>query len=126
MKKPKEYPPAPYWKEHIPKCPEHTEWKRDEHGFPIFHDDGTCVVCKKKDVKPSTPWYAFKYQILGYCEDCVKAKMAPEPTPEEHAKYAAACAPKTVSRISIQPEFLCPETDLILELEAIASSKLPT
>lgn len=121
MKKPKEYPPAPYWKEHIPKCPEHTEWKRDEHGFPIFHDDGVCVVCKKKDVKPSTPWYAFKFQILGYCEDCVKAKMAPEPTPEEHAEYEARRKTKAPVRVITFP-VVTSDRDLVRELEKIAST----
>lgn len=122
MKKPKEDPPAPYWKEHIPKCPEHTKWKRDEHGYPIFHDDGVCTGCKKKDVKPSTPWYAFKYQILGYCEDCVKTKMAPEPTPEEHERYIAARKSKAANRFVSPPQFLCPDKALIREMEKIVEA----
>lgn len=123
MKKPtKEEPQPPYWKLHIPKCPEHKEWKRDEHGFPIFHDDGVCTLCHKKDVKPRTPWYAFKLQILGYCEDCVKATMAPEPTPEEHAKYQASHDGTDKKATFKFPQYLWPDKTLMHEMEKIVDS----
>ena len=34
-----------------------------------------CVRCNKKAEAFSTPWYASKFQILGYCEDCTNAVM---------------------------------------------------
>lgn len=119
MKKPKEYPPAPYWKEHIPKCPEHTEWKRDEHGFPIFHDDGVCVVCKGKAETFSHPWYRFKFQLLGYCEPCVIAKMGTAPTPEQEAAHKAEREKKVVPKL---PQYLWPDTALIREMEKIVEA----
>ena len=120
MKKPKEYPPAPYWKLHIPKCSEHTEWKRDEHGYPIFHDDGVCVICKGKATTFSHPWYAFKYQLLGYCEACTKTKMASAPTPEEEAAHHAAEKKKAAPKFF--PQYLWPDTALIRELEKIVEA----
>lgn len=119
MKKPLgNEPPAPYWKTHIPKYNEHKEWKRDEHGFPIFHDDGRCVTCKGKAVTFSSPWYQFKYQILGYCEKCVIEKMGPAPTKDEEKAYELAEEKKRKPRII----FLWPDTSLIRELEQIAKA----
>lgn len=86
----KEEPNAPFWKKYLPRHLEHKHWKRDEHGHPIFHDDGVCTRCGKPAVKFSTPWHKFKSQIVGYCEPCITATMgeAPDLTePKPIAKY---------------------------------------
>lgn len=70
---------VPYWKQHIPKVPENKTWKRDAEGYPIFHDSGECTSCKGEAKTFSTPWHAFKYQLLGYCEPCIKLRMADGP-----------------------------------------------
>lgn len=78
MKKPIKRRPIivlPKWKARIPRHPEHKDWKRDNFGFPIFHDDGVCVRCKGAATKFSLPQYAFKYQLLGYCEPCTTTVM---------------------------------------------------
>jgi hypothetical protein len=79
----KEEKPVPFWKRHIPKFPECKQWKRDSDGFPIFYDGENCQLCKGKAKAFSHPWYAFKYQLLGYCEPCVLKQMGPAPTKEE-------------------------------------------
>ena len=120
MKKPiKVDPPAPYWKLRTPKCPEHTEWKRDEHGYQIFHDDGVCTICEGKATAFTHSWYQFKYQLLGYCEQCVKARMASAPTSEEEAAYYAAAAKKAAPRF---PVYLYPDGALIKEMEKIVEA----
>ncbi|RTL07652.1 hypothetical protein EKK58_00360 [Candidatus Dependentiae bacterium] len=120
MKKPaKVEPTPPYWKMHIPKCPERTEWKRDEHGYPIFHDDGICTVCNGKAETFSHPWYKFKFQILGYCEACVITKMGTAPTPEQEAAHCAAAVKKAAPKF---PQFLWPDTALIREMEKIVEA----
>lgn len=113
----KEERPIPYWKRRIPKCPERTEWKRDEDGFPIFFDDGVCTLCKGGAKKFSHPWYQFKYQILGYCEPCVTARMGAAPTPEQERAFAEKDAKKPVFRF-ISPT-LSPDA-AVKELEQLA------
>lgn len=65
----------PIWKQRVAKHPENKKWKRDKEGYPIFHDSKKCVRCNKKPGEFSSEWYAFKYQILGYCEDCTNEIM---------------------------------------------------
>lgn len=65
----------PEWKSRIPKCADQQKWKRDADGWPVFHEDGKCSKCKGKADKFSTPWHAFKYQLLGYCEKCTTQVM---------------------------------------------------
>ena len=79
----KEPPLVPYWKRRIPKHPEHKEWKRDADGYPIFHDSGVCAVCGGNAKGFTRPWYAFKYQILGFCEPFIIKKLGVAPTKEE-------------------------------------------
>ena len=91
-KKPLEYEPVPHWRKGIPLHLEHTEWKRDECGQPVFHTDGSCQRCKKDAVIFSSPWFKFKYQILGYCEGCTTIMMGPAPdlTPRPPKKRVTA------------------------------------
>lgn len=108
---------APYWKRRLPKHPEHKEWKRDRDGYPIFHEDGVCKDCKGEAKKFSRPWYAFKYQILGYCEACTIKKMGVAPTPEQEAAYERSLK-KPARFYAILP----PDTEAVAELERLSNA----
>ena len=118
MKHPlKSEPIPPYWKYASLKHASDTKCKRDEHGFPVFHDDGVCQSCKRPAKVFSHPWYQFKYQILGYCEACTIEKMGPMPTDEERKQYEKYLAKKNNK---IQTRFLWPDEKLVQELEQLA------
>ncbi len=110
----------PYWKEHIPKLPERTEWTRDEHGYPVFYNDGVCISCAGEAKVFSHAWYKFKYQLLGYCEGCVTSRMGVAPTPEQEQAQIEARKKKEIKKF---PRYLRPEYSLWTRLQTIASDK---
>lgn len=125
VKKPNaEERPLPFWKRGIPRYKEHTSWKRDEDGLPIFHDDGKCVTCKGEAKVFSHPWFQFKYQILGYCEACTTKVMGEAPSKEQEEKANRGKVRQSGwTQVVIAPTTLPSDRQAVLELEMLVRSQ---
>ena len=112
----------PFWKRGIPRYAEHTGWKRDEDGLPVFHDDGKCVTCKGEAKVFSHPWFQFKYQILGYCETCTTKVMGPAPSKEDEEKANRVKVRQTAWESTIvRPVLLTADKQAMKELEQLVT-----